>query len=121
MSKWIKAFLCQRQTRVKYRFNTSKFVQMRNRLPQGAVSSCFLFNIMVNDLIENLGKIHGVQCLAFADDIAVFSTHQNIDIARTNIEQAMIYLEKWCNENQMIVNPLRRKALNFLKYDEKTS
>ncbi|GBO26071.1 hypothetical protein AVEN_272902-1 [Araneus ventricosus] len=59
---------------------------------------------MLNYLFENLRKIHGVQCLAFVDDIVVFSTHQNIDIARANIDQTMIYLEKWCDENQMTVN-----------------
>ncbi|GBM12701.1 hypothetical protein AVEN_228500-1 [Araneus ventricosus] len=104
MSKWIKTFLCQRQARVRYRFTTSKFGQMRNGLPQGALTSCFLFNIMINDFIENLGKIHGVQCFAFADDIAVFSTDQNIDIALANIDQTMIYLEKWCDEYQMTLN-----------------
>ncbi|GBM34280.1 hypothetical protein AVEN_253004-1 [Araneus ventricosus] len=104
MSKLIKTFLCQRQARVRYRFTNSKFVQMRNRLPQGAVSSCSLFNIMINDLIENLKKIHAAQCLAFEVNISVFSTDQNVDISGANIDQAMIYLEKWCDKNQMTSN-----------------
>ncbi|GFY49380.1 reverse transcriptase domain-containing protein [Trichonephila inaurata madagascariensis] len=104
MCKWIKSFLCQRQAKVKYNSTFSKFVHLINGLPQDAVISCFLFNIMINDLIEKLTSNQGVQCLAFADNIAIFSTDQNIATANKNINFALKILEKWCRENQTIVN-----------------
>ncbi|GFY56201.1 reverse transcriptase domain-containing protein [Trichonephila inaurata madagascariensis] len=91
MYKWIKSFLCQRQKKVKYYLG---FVHLRNGLPQSAVISFFLFNIMINDLIEKLTSTHGIQCLAFSDDIAIFSTDKNIDFANENINSAMKILEK---------------------------
>ena len=77
---------------------------MRNGLPQGAVISCFLFNTMINDLIKKLKRTPDIQCLAFADDIAIFSTNQNIDTANMNVNKAMKILENLCDENQMTMN-----------------
>ncbi|GFS46278.1 reverse transcriptase domain-containing protein [Trichonephila inaurata madagascariensis] len=48
---------------------------------------------MINDLIEKLTSTHGVQCLAFAEDIAIFSTDQNIATANKNINIAMNFGE----------------------------
>ena len=53
MFNWIKSFLCQRHEKVRYKSSTSKYVQMRNGLPQTAVINCFLFNIMINDQLKN--------------------------------------------------------------------
>ena len=75
---------------------------MRNGFSKGAVISCFLFNIMINDLIAKLVNIHDVQCLTFVDDIAVFSIDQNIDIANKNIDISVKILEKWCEEKSKL-------------------
>ena len=53
MFNWIRSFLCQRYAKVRYKSSTSKYVQMRNGLPQTAVINCFLFNIMINDQLKN--------------------------------------------------------------------
>ena len=69
MLKWFESFIGERYCKVKYgnAFSHSKVLQ--TGVPQGAVSSCTLFNIYVNDLIVNLNSIQEVKCLMYADDL----------------------------------------------------
>lgn len=59
---------------------------------------------MINGLIEKFHKIQGIKYLAFADDVAIFLTDQNINITNDNVNKAMTLLENWGDENKMTVN-----------------
>ena len=56
---WIKSFLSQRLIRVRYSNCTSRFRVQKQGLPQGAVLSCLLFNIMVNDILDSVRSVPG--------------------------------------------------------------
>jgi len=49
---WLELFLTQRSCRVKYGEEYSKNKILQTGLPQGAVISCTLFNIYINDLLD---------------------------------------------------------------------
>ncbi|GFW51359.1 hypothetical protein TNCV_3254881 [Trichonephila clavipes] len=51
---------------------------MRQGLPQEAVLSCLLFNIMIDDLETAIQKVPGVSCLFFADDVVLWAPGSNI-------------------------------------------
>ena len=54
---WLESFLSQRSCRVKYGEEYSKNKILQTGLPQGAVTSCTLFNIYINDLLDELDSI----------------------------------------------------------------
>ncbi|GFY38073.1 reverse transcriptase domain-containing protein [Trichonephila inaurata madagascariensis] len=70
---FIRGFLCQRSCRVRYGNILSKSRILKTGLPQGAVSSCSLFEIYINDLILNVREISGVKCLLYADDLVFWT------------------------------------------------
>ena len=57
MLKWFQSFLSTRSCRVKYGSSFSKKVKLQAGLPQGAVTSCSLFNIYVNDLVKSIKSV----------------------------------------------------------------
>ena len=74
MLNWIKGFTTQRYCRVKYGDAISKYKQLCMGLPQGAVTSCSLFNVYKNDLIDKITMHDGVNALMYADDLVLWTT-----------------------------------------------
>ena len=71
--KWTWNFLTERQIRVRFQGNISEYKFRVNGTSQGSVLSPFLFNILINSLVEiNLPR--QVQALSYADDIALIAT-----------------------------------------------
>jgi hypothetical protein len=66
MLKWFHNFITQRFCAKKIENNLSKYKQTRRRLPQGAVTSTTLFNVMINDLPAWLGEIKNIKSALFA-------------------------------------------------------
>ena len=57
----------------RYGEHDSKYHILQTGLPQGAVTSCTLFNLYINDLIGELNSIPGIQCLLYADDLVFWT------------------------------------------------
>jgi len=85
----------------------SKYHILQRRLPQGAVTSCTLFNLYVSDLIGELNSIPGIKCLLYADDL-VFWTEVDKRKTEEKTEQtlstALAVLEERCERNNMKIN-----------------
>jgi hypothetical protein len=71
MFKWFHNFITQRFCITKFENNLSKYKQTRRELPQGAVTSTTLFNVMINDLPAHLGEIKNIKSALFADDLVI--------------------------------------------------
>jgi hypothetical protein len=67
--QWLESFISHRACKVCYGEHYSKYHILQTGLPQGAVTSCTLFNPYINDLIGKLNSIPGIQCLLYADDL----------------------------------------------------
>ena len=61
--QWLESFISHRACKVHYGEHYSKYHTLQTGLPQGAVTSCTLFNLYLNDLIGELNSIPGIQCL----------------------------------------------------------
>ena len=72
MIRWLCSFLSQRFVKVRFADTTSSHRQQKRGLPQGAVLSCVLFNIMINDLIAELKKELRVEVLCYPDDVTMW-------------------------------------------------
>ncbi|KAJ4426411.1 hypothetical protein ANN_27225 [Periplaneta americana] len=73
MLKWFESFIGERYCKVKYGHSYSHCKILRTGVPQGAVLSCTLFNIYVNDLIADLTSVNEIKCLMYADDLVLWS------------------------------------------------
>ena len=104
MRKWIKNFLAQRFIRTKFQNAVSNFRQVRQGLPQGAVLSCLLFNVMINDLQQAIERTPGVQCLLYADDVVIWSTSSSVDSLEETMNNVLTNIATWCRNNKMMLN-----------------
>jgi hypothetical protein len=66
---WIESFISHRACKVRYGEYYSKYHTLQTGLPQGAVTSCTLFNLYINDLTGELNSTPGVKCLLYTDDL----------------------------------------------------
>ncbi|GFS38977.1 putative RNA-directed DNA polymerase from transposon BS [Trichonephila inaurata madagascariensis] len=74
---------------------------MRQGLPQGAVLSCLLFNIMIDDVEAAIQKVPRVSCLFFADDVVLWATGSNIRPLEITLNSSLLNLATWANTNKM--------------------
>ncbi|GFR58189.1 RNA-directed DNA polymerase from mobile element jockey [Elysia marginata] len=87
--KTTKAFLSNRQSRVRFEGKTSHYKKFTGGVPQGGVLSPTLFLIFINDISSNLPE--GVEVSLFADDLALLAQNEDLEQAssllhRQNLE-----------------------------------
>ncbi|KAG8319844.1 hypothetical protein J6590_108404 [Homalodisca vitripennis] len=107
---WFRTLITNRKQQVKIQNTFSSTRTVESGVPQGSVISAVLFLIFINDLLTlNFnGKI-----TAFADDIAIFYSHENELTISEQINSDLLLLRKWCLINKMQVNVNKSKFLNF--------
>ncbi|GFY28930.1 putative RNA-directed DNA polymerase from transposon X-element [Trichonephila clavipes] len=69
---WIRNFISQRFSAVRFGNAISSFKQSETGLPQGTVISPILFNIFINDLPDLLASDGLTNTALFADDLAIW-------------------------------------------------
>ena len=99
---WFKAFLTDRKACVRLNDTNSGFRILRDGTPQGAVTSPALFNIYINDVTDNFPP--GVEASIFADDLAIWSSHRNIQEAERKLQQALDSIAVWAEKWKMTVS-----------------
>ena len=67
---WNKNYLTNRQARVKFQGNLSTYKDLENGTPQGGILSPYLFNLLMENLL-NLQLPPGVDIFIYADDVCV--------------------------------------------------
>lgn len=78
-------------------------------VPQGAILSPLLFNIYTSDMPTSLN----VKTAVFADDTLLYSTHHDIRIATTNVQESLDSVINWFNKWRMAINPNKSEAKIF--------
>ena len=88
---WLRAYIHHRpvQVRICDTYSSEKFLQCG--LPQGAVLSPLLFNVMLYDLPVD----DRVRLLSYADDISVLCSAPTLDAARALMQQFLDRLTEW--------------------------
>ncbi|VDO15252.1 unnamed protein product [Rodentolepis nana] len=107
MLNWIKAFIGQRSCKVRYGNALSKSNLLQTGLPQGALTSCTLFNVFINDIAELVQTVTGIKCLLYADDLVLWYSASK-ENAKERTESALNcglkLLANWCDNNGMVIN-----------------
>ncbi|GFY21721.1 probable RNA-directed DNA polymerase from transposon BS [Trichonephila clavipes] len=114
MLMWIRNFISQRFSAVRFGNAISSFKQSETGLPRGTVISPILFNIFINDLPDLLASDGLTNTALFADDLAIWCSTPKRDQSKLNtiLNLAIERLHLWCIENNMTVN-LKKTTCQF--------
>ena len=93
---WVMDFITDRTFKVKVGTEVSKDYNVENGIPQGSAISPVLFNIMINDIFENLDGC--IKSAIYADDGAIWMRGRNVPYVMENIRKAIGKVEKWSYE-----------------------
>ncbi|GFS50951.1 uncharacterized protein LOC103524116 [Trichonephila clavipes] len=114
MLMWIRNFISQRFSTVRFGNAISSFKQSETGLPQGTVISPILFNIFINDLPDLLASDGLTNTALFADDLAIWCSTPKRDQSKLNtiLNLTLERLHLWYIENNMTVN-LKKTTCQF--------
>ena len=116
MYKWLLDYLKDRLFRVQVEGELSDLFEMKTGVPQGAILSPLLFNLMLVDLPEQQDiKLH-----VYADDITITCSKKNMKAAKIVMQQYIKKLEKWCEIWGIVINPDKTKMQYFSLKSEKS-
>ena len=96
--KWIINYISHRQAKIQIGNHTSKYKQIKNGVPQGAILSPSLFNLFTHDLPPSTPNTN---INSYADDITIHSQHPKIETATNYAQQHINHLQRWLNDNNM--------------------
>lgn len=96
MYNWLLQFLFERTFVVQVGLGQSSTFEAENGIPQWSVVSPILFNIMINDIFDNLG--YDVECALYADDGAIWKRGRNVSQVTASMQTAIKKVEKWTIE-----------------------
>ncbi|GFW50829.1 putative RNA-directed DNA polymerase from transposon X-element [Trichonephila clavipes] len=114
MLMWIRNFISQRFSAVRFGNDISSFKQSKTGLPQCTEISSILFNIFINDLPDLLASDGLTNTALFADDLAIWCSTPKRDRSKLNtiLNLTLERLNLWCIENNMTVN-LKKTTCQF--------
>ncbi|KAF2350171.1 Reverse transcriptase domain [Trinorchestia longiramus] len=107
MLRWLQAYLKDRSFKVFMKGTFSSERIARSGVPQGAVLSPLLFNIMMYDMpVEE-----GICSCEYADDLAFHTQHPNLCIAMDTLQQQLTALHNWSKQWGLKINFNKTKCM----------
>ena len=119
MHQWITEYLRDRKARVKIQDHTSRCHTLKEGVPQGSVLYPTLFSIYINDVQKIIPK--GVNAALYADDLAIWTTEENIGTAKVRLQITLDNLKMWTHDWIMKVNAEKTTYTTFTLSTKKTS
>ena len=116
MSRWLTDYLQNRKFRVSVEGAESDVYELNTGVPQGAILSPILFNVMLSDLPIQ----ENIKVLVYADDITIVSSNKSMIIAKKEIQKYIKELINWSEKWGLVINPDKTKLQYFSLKREKS-
>lgn len=113
--KFFIAFLSNRRLRTIFFSQTSNWYSINMGTPQGSVLGPVLFLIYINDLLENLNLLPGIEAGAYADDVRIIPNNINFNFHSNCIllQHALNLCSQWAIVNKMTFSKNKSNILCF--------
>ena len=80
-------------------------------VPQGAILSTTLFNVKINDIVEQVDP--GVECSLYVDDFVIMYKSPTIDAIQRKLQHTINRFEKWTLKNGFTISKNKTVAMHF--------
>ena len=84
--------------------------EISSGVPQGSILGPLLFLIFINDLPLVLSK-NGLAIDLYADDTTIYDIQSDLETLRSNLQESLLILQRWCRENGMLLNTEKTKVM----------
>ena len=111
LTRFIREFLLARRIIVRNTNSLSAPFPVLAGVPQGSVLSPTLFNIMINDLFEEIPS--GVHYSLYADDGALWTSSPDLRVALDKMQLALDSISKWSHIWGLSISPTKTNAIIF--------
>ena len=101
-------YLRGRSQRVKIEDVTSDVLPISKGVPQGSVLGPLFFNIFLNDLFYVIKR---AKLSNYADDNQIYFCDRDPQVVKTVINDELALACKWFDDNKLVLNPTKCKAL----------
>ena len=109
MLRWLRAYLTGRTFQVQFEGETSDTRDIKSGVPQGAILSPLLFNVMMSDIPSE----RGVQVADYADDVAFFTSSHDITVATAKMQSQLSEFYSWTKQWGLTLNLTKTKCMLF--------
>lgn len=107
----IRSYLTDRS--VTFHYNQHKHTQSTNKgCPQGSPLSPTLWNIIINTLLNSF-SVHGAYVHAYADDLNIVCTGNNLKELQTCLQNSLDFVHNWSQANHLTINAQKTQILHF--------
>ena len=101
VNEWFASYLSDRRMYVQNENSSSVMKTLNIGLPQGAVSSPYLFTLYVNDMHQASDKL---TFLHFADDTTVHMSGRNLRQLCVDMSADILKVNEWMKANRLSLN-----------------
>ena len=106
----MKSYLKNRTQVVSVNGTKSNTAEISSGVPQGSILGPLLFLIFINDLPLVLsGKVSSTDM--YADDTTIYDLQADMGTLRSNLQESLTILQKWCKQNGMLLNTEKTKIV----------
>ena len=108
--KFFQSFLENREQRVHFNGNVSRYGILKAGVPQGSVLGPLLFCLFINDLPIYITN-KKISCDMFADDTTLSASGKSIEAVTNALQKSLDKTHCWCLSNRMVLNPSKTKYM----------
>ena len=106
----MKSYLKNRTQVLSVNGTKSNTDEISSGVPQGSILGPLLFLIFINDLPLVLsGKVSSTDM--YADDTTIYDIQADMGTLRSNLQESLTILQKWCKQNGMLLNTEKTKVM----------
>ena len=109
---WITSMVTNRHVTISHK-NASRRIKVKRGCPQGGILSPFLWNLVIDDLLNFSANLIPGYLQAFADDLIALAEGNDTDVIWQRTQKTIETIENWCLSKGLSISTLKTKIVMF--------